>query len=146
MDNHNSVTEDSGIAAVGNIITNVDPVSGVDRDIDSAALTVAAVGGTPVVGATVVVGTYGTLTINPDGSYSYALDNTNPSVQALGPGDTPLVETFAYTLSDNDGGTDTANLIIDINGVNDAPVARNPLSPTIPSANLLHYPVRSFES
>jgi VCBS repeat-containing protein len=138
-DNHNSVTEDAGIAATGNVITAVDPSAGVDRDIDSALLTISAVGGTPVSGATIVTGTYGTLTISPDGSYSYALDNNNPLVQALGPGDTPLVETFVYTLSDNNGGSDTANLIIDINGVNDAPVARNPLNPLVPPADPLHF-------
>lgn len=137
--NHNSVTEDSGIAATGNVITTVDPVDGVDRDIDSAVLTVSAVGGIPVTNATTIVGTYGTLTINPDGSYSYAVDNTLAAVQALGIGDTPLLETFTYTLSDNNGGTDTAQLIIDINGANDAPVARNPLAPNTQPADPANY-------
>ena len=36
--------------------------------------------------------------------YSYSLDNSNPTVQALGSGET-LTETFSYTVSDGQGGT-----------------------------------------
>ncbi|MBK8815395.1 MAG: hypothetical protein IPN42_07780 [Methylococcaceae bacterium] len=39
------------------------------------------------------MGSYGTLTLNADGSYSYALDNTNAQVQQPAPGET-LTETF----------------------------------------------------
>ena len=67
------------------------------------------------------VGSYGTLVLNADGTYTYSLDNSNPLVQQLAPGDT-LSEVYSYTLTDKDGDTSTATLTITINGVNDAPV------------------------
>jgi len=80
------------------------------------------VGGNAVAtsGTTEIVGNFGTLTIAADGVYTYNVDPTNASVLALGASD-ELMETFTYTLSD---GTeiDTADLIITINGLADAPV------------------------
>ncbi|QYX48999.1 VCBS domain-containing protein [Pseudomonas tussilaginis] len=69
-------------------------------------------------------GTYGWLTLNADGSYSYRLDNNLAAVQALRPGNT-LIETFNYTVVDTAGATDIALLTITIRGSNDAPVANN---------------------
>ncbi len=37
-----------------------------------------------------LVATYGTLTLNSNGTYSYTLDNANPAVDALGDGDFAL--------------------------------------------------------
>ncbi|MBZ9944661.1 VCBS domain-containing protein [Mesorhizobium sp. BR1-1-13] len=65
--------------------------------------------------------TYGTLTLNADGSYSYVLDNANPAVDGLRPGET-VTEVFTYTITDSDGDTSTAELTITITGSNDAPV------------------------
>ncbi|MEG1157113.1 MAG: VCBS domain-containing protein, partial [Acinetobacter sp.] len=67
------------------------------------------------------MGSYGTLVLNADGTYTYSLDNANPLVQQLAPTET-LTETYSYTLTDKDGDTSTATLTITINGVNDAPV------------------------
>lgn len=69
-------------------------------------------------------GTYGWLTLNADGSYSYRLDNSLTAVQALRPGNS-LVETFNYSIVDTAGASDTALLTITIRGSNDAPVATN---------------------
>ena len=69
-------------------------------------------------------GTYGTITIVGDGSYSYALNNGNAAVQALGVGET-LTETFNYSISDGNGGTATSTLTITITGTNDGPVAND---------------------
>ena len=70
---------------------------------------------------TQIVGTYGTLTIGADGSYTYAA--TTAAADALDTGEEGT-DTFVYTLSD---GTDiaTANLTIKVLGDNDAPVARD---------------------
>ncbi len=68
------------------------------------------------------VGTYGTITLAADGSYTYTLDNTNPLVQQLAPGET-LTETYNYTLTDKDGDTSSATLTITITGTDDLPVA-----------------------
>nr|WP_290442711.1 Ig-like domain-containing protein [Halomonas sp. OfavH-34-E] len=69
-----------------------------------------------------VEGRYGSLVLNADGSYSYTLDNSNPVVDALKPGQT-LTETFSYTITDSDGSVSTATLTISVLGANDAPVA-----------------------
>ena len=68
------------------------------------------------------VGSYGTLVLNADGTYTYSLDNANPLVQQLAPTET-LTETYSYTLTDKDGDTSTATLTITINGTDDLPVA-----------------------
>src|SRR6185369_8019497 len=68
------------------------------------------------------VGTYGSLTIGSDGSWSYALDNSDPDTQALAQG-AAVSDVFSYTVTDEHGATSTANLTISITGTNDAPVA-----------------------
>ncbi|MDF3866398.1 VCBS domain-containing protein [Pseudomonas denitrificans (nom. rej.)] len=65
---------------------------------------------------------YGSLTINSDGSYRYVIDNSNPVVQALSPGET-LTEQFTYQVTDKGGLSAIATLTITIQGANDAPVA-----------------------
>lgn len=66
--------------------------------------------GTPLNGA------YGAITLNANGTYSYALDNSNPAVAALLDGQ-KLTETFTYTITDKDGDTSTATLTITVNGL-----------------------------
>ncbi|MEZ5432336.1 MAG: DUF4347 domain-containing protein [Verrucomicrobiales bacterium] len=110
-----------GSNASGNVLTN-----DTDADTGSAGLTVTAVrtGATEGVGTagtlgSALAGTYGSLTINANGTYSYAIDNSNATVQALAVGQT-LTDSFNYTLSDGSL-TDTAVLAITIQGRNDAP-------------------------
>jgi large repetitive protein len=69
-------------------------------------------------------GTYGTVALNPDGTYTYTLDSANLAVNALGVGET-LAETYTYVLTDEDGDTSTATLTITVTGTNDAPDARD---------------------
>ncbi|XOB65557.1 retention module-containing protein [Deferribacteres bacterium DY0037] len=104
---------DADSMVYGNVLSN-------DSDVDGDDLHVADVDGKDVNGETVIEGEYGTLTIKPDGSYTYELDNSNPDVSGLGSNDT-LVDSFDYTVSDGTG-TDAAKLNITINGANDAPV------------------------
>ena len=110
-DNVNMVTEDSSesVTASGNVFSD-DDGSGVDNQ--------GADQGTTKVLAQSVKGTYGTVVFNADGTYTYKLDNDNPVVDALNTGET-LTDTMAYTLVDEDGSTDTADLIITINGFSD---------------------------
>ncbi len=103
----NTVAEDTVAPVTGNVLTN-------DTDIDGDALVVTTTGAQ--------VGPYGTVTINADGSYSFALNNGNATVQALGVGET-LIQSFNYTISDGNGGTSTSTLTITITGTNDGPVA-----------------------
>ncbi|WP_405314590.1 VCBS domain-containing protein [Pseudomonas sp. 10(2024)] len=118
-----------GQDATGNVLDN-------DTDVDAVALgetkQVNAIrfdgtaGGqlVPVASgqATSVPASFGSLTINADGSYRYVIDNTNAAVQALSPGQT-LVEQFTYQVVDTDGLTAVTVLVITIQGANDAPVA-----------------------
>jgi VCBS repeat-containing protein len=123
-DNASSVTEDTDLVHNANLIS-VNEGSGVDSDVDGDSLTLVSVDGvTANPTTTSLPATYGTLTFNTGGGYTYSLDNTNPAVQALGVGET-LTETFDYVVSDGNGGSDTATLTITINGNNDAPVAQD---------------------
>ncbi|HET6525359.1 VCBS domain-containing protein [Sphingopyxis sp.] len=116
-----SVAEDGALIADGNVLTGG---GGTDANgTDGAADTPGADGAsvTALAGGTVgtpLVSTYGTLTLNADGSYSYALDNANSAVQGLSAGQT-LTETFTYTITDGDGDPATTTLTIIINGAND---------------------------
>ncbi|WP_185152694.1 Ig-like domain-containing protein, partial [Fulvivirga aurantia] len=92
-----------------------------DTDADGDGLTVVSVDANS---SGTVFGNYGTLFWSADGSYTYELDNSNATVQALGVGQT-LTETFTYVASDGNGGNVPADLAITINGVNDTPVAND---------------------
>ncbi|MES2583292.1 MAG: retention module-containing protein, partial [Pseudomonadota bacterium] len=76
---------------------------------------------TPVTAATVAL-TYGSLVLNSNGTYTYTLNNANPTVNALNVGQS-LTDTYTYTITDGDGDTTTATLTITINGANDRPLA-----------------------
>jgi VCBS repeat-containing protein len=69
-----------------------------------------------------IVGDYGTLVIGADGSYTYAVNQDNTSVQALNVGSTALNDVFTYTVKDTAGLTSTATLTVAVSGANDAPV------------------------
>ena len=126
--NTNSVTEDSGTnTATGNVKTDGTPDSDPDNLMSSVpvtSITPTTAGGSATTVAdnagagTVVTGKYGTLTIHPDGSYSYALDNTNPDVNALTDLGT-LTEVFNYTIKDPGDLTASSTLTITINGHTD---------------------------
>jgi VCBS repeat-containing protein len=128
-----SVTEDGPLVANGNVMTGVggDDANTTDgvRDTQGAdGATVTGLAGGTV--GTPLVSTYGTLTLNADGSYSYVLNNANPAVQALSTGQT-LTETFTYTLTDGDGDFSQTTLTITINGANDTPTLTVPAAGTL---------------
>ncbi|WP_447577399.1 VCBS domain-containing protein [Achromobacter kerstersii] len=62
-------------------------------------------------------GDHGTFTIGKDGTWTYTLNNEDPKIQALAVGE-KLTETFVVTTAD---GT-TGQVVVTINGTNDAPV------------------------
>ncbi|TIT70282.1 MAG: hypothetical protein E5W51_01785, partial [Mesorhizobium sp.] len=63
-------------------------------------------------------GVHGTLSINAAGEWSYALNEDDAAVQALNVGDPALTDTITVQTSD---GTQQ-NIVISINGANDAAV------------------------
>ncbi|MCU9546023.1 cadherin-like domain-containing protein, partial [Pseudomonas mosselii] len=71
----------------------------------------------PVVAGT-FVGTYGTLVLAADGSYTYTLNTNDPDFKNLNGGGNG-VETFTYTLKDADGDTSTATLTLNVSNLND---------------------------
>ena len=99
-----SIDEDEGTYSSG-----AASVTDNDFDFEGAPLSV-----TPGV----FVGSYGTLTLNADGTYSYTLF---ASAQQLAQGQN-VQDSFNYTVSDGSQ-TDTGTLTFDIAGLNDGPVA-----------------------
>ncbi|WP_211251218.1 VCBS domain-containing protein [Deefgea rivuli] len=109
----NSILENTA-TTTGNVILG-DAKGGVaDTNSSDTGLTLTTAG--------TFVGKYGTLVIAANGTYTYTLDNANPTVNALNLGQSLTDEVFNYTVRDADGSTSSASLNITVNGTNDAPV------------------------
>jgi VCBS repeat-containing protein len=122
-DDTHSIGEDT-VSVGSNVVTGRLPAQG-DTDPDNTVLTVTSVrtgaeAGTGTVGSvgSPLAGSYGSVVLNADGSYTYTLDNADPRVQALTAGET-LTEVYTYAISDGAGGTDIAQLTITITGAAD---------------------------
>ncbi|HEX8401112.1 MAG TPA: Ig-like domain-containing protein [Allosphingosinicella sp.] len=109
-DDVNSAVEDS--STTGNVLSN-------DSDPNGDPLTVSAVsfGGTSGTVGQAIKGTYGTLTLNRDGSYTYAADQD--LLDTIATGTTGLKDVFTYDVSDNVTGSDTGTLTINVSTAND---------------------------
>ncbi|PPD16087.1 MAG: hypothetical protein CTY25_03695 [Methylobacterium sp.] len=70
---------------------------------------------------TPIAGTYGTVTLAANGTYTYVLDNADLDTNALAQGQS-VQEIFTYTVQDSFGQFSTAQLVITVVGTNDAPV------------------------
>ena len=99
-----------------------------DTDVDVETLTVTAVrtgssegSGTAGTVGSALTGTYGQLTLNSNGSYTYVANQT--AADNLDAGDV-VTDSFNYTVSDGTA-TDTAVITITVIGINDAPSAQN---------------------
>ena len=99
VDDTNTTNEDSSVS--GNVLTN-------DTDAENDPLTVSDPG--------TYSGTYGTLVLNSNGSYTYT---PNAAADGLAAGESAQ-DVFSYTATDGTQ-SDSANLTITINGTNDAP-------------------------
>ncbi len=128
----------AGSNATGNVLSN-------DTDVDSNAngetkivvdfATVAAPATTVTAGNS-INGNYGSITIGPNGAYTYTIDETNASVQALRVAGQTLTDAFVYTMTDTVGATSQATITITITGVNDTPVAVDDSGITVESGGL----------
>ncbi|WP_248737990.1 retention module-containing protein [Pseudomonas sp. MWU12-2029] len=115
-DSNASTASETNLSLTGNVLTN--DVQGADR------IAVGPNSG-PVVAGT-FTGTYGTLVLNANGTYTYTLNTSDADFKALHGGGNGT-ETFTYTLRDSDGDTSTANLVLQIHN-NDDPVLINGLN------------------
>ncbi|RYY04220.1 MAG: retention module-containing protein [Gammaproteobacteria bacterium] len=114
------VANNDSAAVLEDATLSVPSTSGVlinDTDVDGDALVVSQVNGNAANVGIGVVGTYGTITLNANGSYTYAANNAN----SLAAGVT-ATDSFSYQVSDGHGGTSTATVTITITGTNDAAI------------------------
>ncbi|WP_458718113.1 retention module-containing protein [Pseudomonas gregormendelii] len=109
-DSNAGTASESQLTLNGNVLTN--DVQGADRVPTGPSAG-------PITAGT-FVGTYGTLVLNANGTYTYTLDTNDADFKAL-EGRGKGTETFAYTITDADGDTSTANLVLQIHN-NDDPV------------------------
>jgi len=116
---NNSVTEDNGLLATGNVVTSNDTMGADKTNTPITKIHNNNINADGIVGSAFVT-QYGTLTIHQDGTYNYRLDNNNIDVQHLISGES-LIETYQYTITDADGDSSTATLTITINSNNDIP-------------------------
>ena len=124
-----AIDEDAAPNSVGgNVLAN-------DTVPDGDSLTVNAVNGTGSNVGVSILGAYGNVVINADGSYVYTLDNTLTSVQALDEGDT-VTDTFTYTASDGQGGTSQTTLTITVTGTDDAPEVTGTFSGSVTEGDI----------
>ncbi len=95
-------------------------------DIDHNTVFTYGIDGGVLLNSTVTkVGLYGTLTLNTvTGAYTYT-----PNADVINALRANTSEAFTVTLSDNDGSTDTKQLVIAIDAVNDAPLLGGTLHP-----------------
>ncbi|KPN92160.1 retention module-containing protein [Pseudomonas nunensis] len=115
-DSNASTASETLLTLNGNVLTN--DVQGADRVVTGPA-------SGPVTPGT-FAGTYGTLVLNANGTYTYTLNTTDADFKALHGGGNGT-ENFTYTITDADGDTSTANLVLQIHN-NDDPVIINGLN------------------
>jgi VCBS repeat-containing protein len=99
-----SVTEDRKLLSWGNVLAN-------DNDPEGERLNVTNPG--------IRRGEYGFLTLLPNGTYAYVLDNFSSKVQGLGSSES-VTETFNYQISDGNQQSNST-LTVTVQGVNDTP-------------------------
>lgn len=131
----------TGIGDSGDTITVTQAEKGSSLDVSATSV---AANSTSTSNAASITGNYGTLTIGADGSYKYAVDNTNATVNALQVG-SHLTDTFVYQITDKSGVKTSATLTVSINGADDAPsVGSTPANQTA-SVNLpFSYQIPAF--
>jgi VCBS repeat-containing protein len=98
-----------GTAATGNVVTN-----DTDKDGDTPTVTGFTDGSSGTLGS-VFHGTYGDLTLNQNGSYTYSAGATAAEATAIANAGSHPTEVVTYTESDGNGGTSSSTLTVTIN-------------------------------
>ena len=148
QDDTNAVTEDGtttlNVTAANGVIQSNSNLLARDTDIDGDTLNVTTVrtgaeSGTGTAGTigTALAGTYGTLTLYADGRYDYILNNSSPAIQNLIAGQV-VQDVFTYSISDGNGGTDSAALTINVTGAQDITTGPPTITPLTGAATGLN--------
>ena len=117
-DDTGTVTEAATITGSAyNVITNDSDPEGDDLRVSAIRTGAESGSGTDGTVGSALTGTYGTLTIDSYGNYTYVADQAKASALGL---NATATDTFTYTVWDGNS-TDTAELVITINGTNVAP-------------------------
>jgi T1SS-143 domain-containing protein len=112
---------DTAAANVNTVVASGDALSTItDVDAGTTLLVTAVNNSAGNVGAD-VAGTYGTLHLDLNGSYTYT---ANAALDALIPGQNPT-DVFHFTVADSNGGVSTTTLTFNITGAADTPVVGN---------------------
>jgi T1SS-143 domain-containing protein len=123
--NDDNRTAEEGQMITGNVTSNDVP----GQDVPATVTQVVFNGTTfivPATGTVTVPGTYGTLKIAADGSYSYTAKLNNPDG----------IDNFTYTLRDRDGDTDPAVLCIQVTPNDECPIIVKPADEIVDETNL----------
>ena len=107
------VTINQGATASGSLTANDTDIEG--NTLTVTGFTIAGITGTQSVGSPVIIPNVGMITINADGTYTFTPLPTFT-------GNVPII---TYTVSDGNGGTDTADLDLFVAPINYNPVAVN---------------------
>jgi VCBS repeat-containing protein len=100
-DSNATSADASHLTLTGNVLSN--DIQGADRIANGP------------INAGTLVGKYGSLVLNADGSYTYTLNTGSAGYAGLGPNGRGS-ESFTYTLKDADGDSATAQLSINVTG------------------------------
>lgn len=125
FDGETEIVSVDGNVIAGTNEAGIDPLTQNDTDEDGDVLEIVSFSNgddTAAPGAT-LAGEYGTLTLNLDGSYTYVLDNDDPLIQSLVPGES-LNDVFTYIVTDTYNAEQPATLTININGTDDGVIIR----------------------
>jgi VCBS repeat-containing protein len=103
---------DENVSIVGSLFA--DNGNGIDSDADGHAMQIIEVDGSPAnIGSQIALASGALLNVNTDGTFAY---DTNGQFDHLNHGE-QFIETFAYSISDGNGGTSSATVEIVVNGV-----------------------------
>jgi VCBS repeat-containing protein len=125
-----------GIDPAGDITANDFDFEGDPLSVDAIRTGPESGSGTAGTIGSELAGTYGWLTQQADGTFSYRVDNANPLVEALRSSGDTLTDFFTYTVSDIYGAADQATIAVTIRGANDNPLATHDTGTAVEAGGL----------
>ena len=117
-DSANSTLSGNAILGGSGNVADTDPNNDTLSITGAVAGTGAVVGAVTLASPLTVSGTYGSLLINANGTYTYTLDNSRIQTQNMLGGQT-YNDVFTYKITDGNGGFDTATISVSVLGTLD---------------------------